>query len=260
MTTRTPVGPTETVGTLAAVDSYDDWMSLAHIAYQRLADEFAAVPADRWAAPTPCDGWTVRDMAGHVVGAMRSAASLRETASQQRAIKRRVKQTGEPEVDAMTAVQIERTADLTTDELLAELQSLVPEAVAGRMRMPSFLRRRAGFRVELGTIHERWTLDYFLSTILTRDAWLHRVDLADALDSPLPLDAHDRAVVGDVAAEWCARHGRPVELTLTGAGGGTIGTGGTDRPSIELDALEFCRIVSGRKPAGHPLLEQAVPF
>ncbi len=39
--------------------------------YRRLADAFArklaAVPDDRWDSPTPCDEWTVRDVARHVV-------------------------------------------------------------------------------------------------------------------------------------------------------------------------------------------------
>lgn len=242
-----------------AIDSFDDWMPLAQSAYQRLADAFAAVPADRWGDPTPCEGWTVRDLGGHIVGAMRSAARLRETMSQQRAVKRRMRQTGEQEVDALTAIQVERTAASSSDELVAEMQALVAKAVAGRRKLPRFIRRRAGFHVDMGAISERWTLDYFLSTILTRDAWLHRVDLADSLDLAIELDADDRAIVGDVAAEWCRRHGRPVVLRLTGAAGGTIETG-SGGPELEMDAVEFCRIVSGRAPATHPLLEHPVPF
>src|SRR4051794_12085477 len=38
--------------------------------YQRLADAFAAtiasVPTDKWDAPSPCDGWTARDVVKHV--------------------------------------------------------------------------------------------------------------------------------------------------------------------------------------------------
>lgn len=40
--------------------------------YQRLTDSFAAkiaaVPEDRWDDPSPCDGWTARDVVRHVVG------------------------------------------------------------------------------------------------------------------------------------------------------------------------------------------------
>jgi uncharacterized protein (TIGR03086 family) len=39
--------------------------------YRRLGDAFAdkiaAVPADRWDSQTPCEGWTARDLVGHVV-------------------------------------------------------------------------------------------------------------------------------------------------------------------------------------------------
>src|SRR4051812_13139518 len=39
--------------------------------YRRLAGAFsekvAAVPADGWEAPSPCDAWTARDIVAHVV-------------------------------------------------------------------------------------------------------------------------------------------------------------------------------------------------
>lgn len=244
------------------IDGFADWMPLARSSYQRLADAFAEVPADRWDTPTPCEGWTVRDIAGHMVGAMRAAAHLRETMSQQRAVGRRARRTGEQDVDAMTAIQIERAAELSVEQVVAELQALVPKAVAGRGRMPGFLRRRAGFHVEMGDIDERWNLDYFLSAILTRDAWLHRVDLADALGTPLELDHDDRRIVGDVAVEWCQRHGQPATLVLTGPAGGTVsvdGDGDGDGPTIELDAVEFCRTLGGRAE-GEGLLTTIVPF
>lgn len=31
------------------------------------ADRVAAVPADRWSSPSPCGGWTARDVVGHLV-------------------------------------------------------------------------------------------------------------------------------------------------------------------------------------------------
>jgi len=41
--------------------------------YRRLGDLFAvkiaAVPADRWERPSPCEGWTARDIVGHVINA-----------------------------------------------------------------------------------------------------------------------------------------------------------------------------------------------
>jgi len=33
----------------------------------RFAEKVAAVPADRWEAPTPCEDWTARDLVEHVI-------------------------------------------------------------------------------------------------------------------------------------------------------------------------------------------------
>lgn len=44
--------------------------------YQGLADQFAerveATPDDKWSAAAPCEGWTARDVVGHVVGSLRN--------------------------------------------------------------------------------------------------------------------------------------------------------------------------------------------
>src|SRR4051812_35105030 len=40
--------------------------------YQRITDGFTerarAVPPDGWDSPSPCEGWTARDVVGHLVG------------------------------------------------------------------------------------------------------------------------------------------------------------------------------------------------
>lgn len=251
--------PLPTAGDLAAVGSYAEWMRLARSSYERLTDAFAAIDGEHWDRPTPCTGWTVRDLGGHLVGAMRSAARLRETVSQQLAVAKRVKRTGEAQVDALTAIQIERAGGLTAPQVVAEMRALIEPAVRGRRRIPGPVRRLVSVRVELGAIDERWNLDYFLGCILTRDAWLHRIDLADALGTDPVLDDDDRAIIGDVAVEWARRHGQPVELTLTGPAGGhlRVGAGGEQ---LTVDAVELCRIVSGRSTHPHPLLAQPVPF
>jgi hypothetical protein len=70
-------------------------------------------------------------------------------------------------------------------------------------------------------------------------------------------------LVADVAAEWAQRHGQSCTLTLTGPAGGTWswGAGG---PSLQLDAVEFCRLLAGRGEVpdvdGRDLLATPVPF
>jgi hypothetical protein len=88
---------------------------------------------------------------------------------------------------------------------------------------------------------------------------MHRVDSTRATGKPMKLTAeHDGLIVADVVAEWAGRHGQPCTLVLDGPAGGhwTYGTGG---PTSELDAIEFCRIVS-RRAEGTGLLQFEVPF
>jgi hypothetical protein len=88
---------------------------------------------------------------------------------------------------------------------------------------------------------------------------LHRTDIAGATGrAPELTPEHDGRIVADVVGEWGRRHGRPVTLVLTGPAGGTYvaGDGGEHH---ELDAVEFCRTISGRA-TGAGLLTQEVPF
>jgi hypothetical protein len=102
------------------------------------------------------------------------------------------------------------------------------------------------------------SVGYLMGCIYTRDAWMHRVDIARAAGAPLELTAdHDGRIVADVVAEWARAHRQPYRLVLTGPAGGTFGGG--DGQQLELDAIEFCRGVSGRAP-GEGLLATPVPF
>jgi hypothetical protein len=185
---------------------------------------------------------------------------MREQMSQLIEIKRRGRRTGGNETDIMTALQIERTADLSTDDLVAACRALVVPAAKGRARTPAPIRRLAKIPVQLREQTETWTLGYLVDVILTRDAWLHRVDLARAVGADLVLDpAIDGRIVADVVAEWGRRHGQPFDLLLTGAAGGHFVSDARAESTLELDAIEFCRIVSGRA-SGEGLLAVEVPF
>lgn len=233
--------------------------ALAAVAYARFADVVDTLAESDWDRPTDCEGWTVRHLVAHVTGAMRSAASLREMLSQQREIAGRVKRDGGNEVETMTQVQIDRCWDLTNSELVQECRSLVDKAAAGRRRTPALMRRFVTFPVQMGSIDETWNLGYLVDVILTRDAWLHRVDLCRAVGADLVLTPdHDGRIVAEVVAEWARRHGQPFDLVLTGPAGGKFGSGsGSDR--LELDAVDFCRAISGRA-SDTGLLATEVPF
>jgi uncharacterized protein (TIGR03083 family) len=102
-------------------------------------------------------------------------------------------------------------------------------------------------------------IGYLMDCIYTRDAWMHRVDIARAVGAELLLTPdHDGRLVADVVDEWARTHRQPYQLELSGPAGGRWSSGSGGEP-IECDAVEFCRIVSGRA-AGTGLLAQTVPF
>jgi len=136
----------------------------------------------------------------------------------------------------------------------------VAGAAAARWRASRRLMRRIPMKQPMpdGTV-ETWRLGYLVDVILLRDPWMHRIDLSRAIGRPMMLTAdHDGRIIAEVVAEWARRHGRPFTLVLTGPAGGSYvqGAGG---PDLELDAVEFCRILSRRAP-GDGLLAEFVPF
>jgi uncharacterized protein (TIGR03083 family) len=231
------------VSTIPELD-HREAMALAEVEYRRFADVLADLTVQEWAAPTCCPGWTVRTMAGHVLGAMRSSASLREQGSQLLAARRH----GGSLADGLTATQIARTAALSIEEIRSETGARVAAAVRGRSRVPALLRRGIRSRVELPVSgeFESWTLGYLIDQVLTRDVWMHRSDISSATGRTfLSTDAHDGRIVELIVADWASRHQQDFELALSGAVTATFRRG--SRPvELSADAVDFCRALSGR--------------
>jgi uncharacterized protein (TIGR03083 family) len=229
-------------------------MRLAAAEYQRYLGQLRRLTPADWSRPTECPAWDVRSLTGHVVGMTEMSASFPEQMRQMRAA-------GKADglfIDALTALQVAKHKDATTNELVARFAKVGPKAAKGRRRTPGFIRRRAmPVKQPVGGVEESWTLGFLVDVILTRDTWMHRMDLARAVGTEPELTAdHDGLIVADVVAEWAHRHGQPCTLRLTGPAGGTwtFGTGG---PELADDAVDFCRGLSGRGPA---LLGTEVPF
>jgi uncharacterized protein (TIGR03083 family) len=235
-------------------------MALAEVAYARFLDLVRRFEPSDWTKPTDCTEWDVRALVGHNLGIFEAAASVREMARQQIKAMRRAKREGIPLIDAMTALEVEERAALTTTELVDRLARTIPKAIAGRKRTPSFLRTKV--RMDLGDGQKR-PLGYLIDTVFTRDAWMHRIDLARATGRDLVLTPdHDGRLVAGVVADWAVNHGRPFHLVLTGPAGGTYVAGdqtGAETEHHELDAVEFCRTLAGRAP-GAGLLSTEVMF
>jgi uncharacterized protein (TIGR03083 family) len=255
--------PTQTADQATIHDSRFDRetaMQLAAEEYSRFARVLASLAEDDWQAPTSCPGWTVRDMAGHTLGMAELAASLPEMARQLIRAGRAAKRSGRPQIDELTDLQVRKHQHLSVPDLVAAVERIGPKAVAGRRRRPALMRGRTIIdQGPDGASPERWKVGFLTDTILTRDPWMHRSDIAQALGRPMELTPeHDGLLVADVVAEWAQRHGQPYSLILTGPAGGRWSSGATSE-TITLDAEQFCRILSGRG-SGVGLMATFVPF
>jgi uncharacterized protein (TIGR03083 family) len=233
-------------------------MRLAADEYARFVDQLRGLSAEDWTRPTACAAWDVHAMACHVLGMAEFAASPLEQVRQALAARRR----GGLFIDGLTALQVDKHVHRSSGDVVQRLDVATRRAARGRARTPSLIRRvRMGNQPvdETGAQTEAWTVGYLTDVVLTRDTWIHRSDVALATDCPMVLTAeHDGVIVADVVAEWADRHAQPGTLTLSGPAGGSWswGDGG---PSLHLDAVHFCRIVSGRA-AGEGLLGTRVAF
>jgi uncharacterized protein (TIGR03083 family) len=232
----------------------DAAMRLAATEYARVADLLARLTPEQWSAQTDCPAWDVRAMAGHMLGMVQMAASVPELMRQQLIATRKAKHSGGLQIDALTAWQVEKNLTLTPGEVIDEYRRLSHRAVRNRRRSPAVLRNRTMLEETDG----QWTFGYLLDVILTRDPFMHRIDITRATGLPMVATAeHEGAIVDDVVHEWAQRHGKPFTIELSGPAGGHWQVGDGDH--IAMDPFEFCRAISGRAPATGQLATQ-VPF
>jgi uncharacterized protein (TIGR03083 family) len=229
-------------------------MQLAATEYERVADLLDQLTPEQWAAPTDCPDWDVRAMAGHMLGMMQMVASLPQTMRQQATAARQAKRHGGLMIDALTALQVEQNAALSPAQVAAEIRRLAPRAVRGRRRVPAFVRNRTMKDETDGW----WTFGYLFDVILTRDPFMHRIDITRATGVTMSATAdHEGVLVDDVVREWAERHGSPYRLELSGPAGGRWRVG--EGEQLAMDAFEFCRALGGRAPVTG-LLTTQVPF
>jgi uncharacterized protein (TIGR03083 family) len=233
----------------------DTALHLAATEYDRFVALLGELEPEDWRRRTDCAEWDVRAMAGHALGMAEMVASLPQFAAQNVAAWR-----AGGGIDALTAVQVRGRAQLSPAELVDRFGSVAPRAVSGRRRFSRLVGRFPLPEAQVvGDRTERWAFGFMFDVILTRDTWMHRMDIARATGrEPVLSPDHDGVLVADVVAEWAQRHASPYRLRLTGPAGGSWSSG-DDGPVLELDAVAFCRLLSGRG-SGEGLLAHAVPF
>lgn len=244
------VDTAHTVEDIVRIHRRTDAEQVALGAYTPLLALLEQLTPAHWQRPTECPAWDVAAMVGHLIGAARSNASVRELVRQQRWGRRHAARFDGNSLDAVNALQVDEHAGLSPAERIATLRELAPAAVRGRMRTPAALRRMPVPLDPSGStasgMPRRFPLGLLLDVVYTRDVWLHTVDIARATGvAHRPTEHLDGRIVADVVAEWANRHGQPFTLELTGPAGGRFqhAAGG---PQARVDAIELCRVLSGR--------------
>jgi uncharacterized protein (TIGR03083 family) len=225
--------------------------------FTRFATVVASLSADEWRQPTDCTAWDVRQMVLHVLGSGDAQASFPQFVHQ---LRRGVPLNKEIDshhwVDGMNELQIRERSQLSHGEIVAQLSTIGPRAVKGRWGTPLPMRYLPiPFGPPVG-----WTpLKYLLDVGFTRDVWAHRIDLCGATGRDMELTPdHDGRLVADIVGEWAGIHGQPFELVLDGPAGGKFRQG-VDGERVEIDAIDFVRVLSGRRP-GTGVLANPLPL
>lgn len=241
---------TTSIDAVERITTRNEAASLALAAYSSLVADLERLDAGDWDAITVCAPWTVADMVRHLIGAAKGTATTRELIRQQAHGARHKRKFSGNALDAVNALQVDDHHHLEPNQLIAELQAIAPAAVRGRMRK-SGLGDRINLPVDQGgstaaRMPSKLNMGELMRVVYTRDTWLHRADIARAAGRELAVDATtDGRIVEDVVKEWADRHAAPFDLTLAGAAGGRY-VRGADGPCLEMDAIEFCWILSGR--------------
>ena len=230
---------------------------IAEEEFRRFASLVAALTPSEWELPTDCTEWNVRKVALHMLGSGEAQASFPTFVHQ---LRKGVPLNKEIDshhwVDGMNELQIRERAHLSNDEVVAQLTAIGPKAVRGRWKTPPPMRYvPIPFGPPIG-----WTsLKYLLDVGFTRDVWAHRIDICAATGRDMHLTAdHDGRVVADIVGEWTSIYDQPYELVLEGPAGGKFGNGaGGER--VDIDAIDFIRILSGRLP-GTGVLSKPLPL
>jgi uncharacterized protein (TIGR03083 family) len=235
------------------VISHKEAMQLAGREYDRALDLVRQLEGDDWTQPTDCTEWTVHDIVVHLLGGAEAVGSIRELLHQMRVARGLPK--GTPRVDRLNAVHVAERRDLSAEALQEQLTTAFPRALRARRRAPGPMRLLPVNADDFGRVSYGLLND----VVITRDVFIHRVDISRATSRPMVLSAdHEGRIVADVVRNWAAGHRCAFTLRLTGAAGGAY-TSGSDGEDIEMDAIEFCRIVSGRAQ-GEGLLRTPVMF
>jgi hypothetical protein len=93
-------------------------------------------------------------------------------------------------IDALTALQVEKHRSRSPEEIMHRVAAIGARAARGRERIPGFVRSmRMTADQPACDITELWTFGYLIDIILTRNPWMHRIDVSRAVGRLMVLTA-----------------------------------------------------------------------
>ena len=247
------------ISAVARID-HREAMDLTAVEHDRFHAQIDVLDPDDWERPTECAGWDVRAVAVHVLGSATAQASVRELLRQVRAGRRSGAKRWR---DRANAAQLAASATLTPAELPDAWAGASYRALHARRRIPAVVLGLPLLPLgEVDGVRFGWKpVGYLYSIGFTRSVWMHRLDIARAVRrAPHLSPEHDGRIVADLVAEWATTHSEPFTLRLTGpAGGKFVRDRAEPDRVVELDAVDFARILSGRAH-GEALLAHPLPL
>lgn len=207
-----------------------------------------------WHRRTVCTEWDVADIVGHLIGQAEDVNRPWSFPLRDRKAKRVYPDVGL--LDAHMLVQADEHRGTPVAELQQKFDKLWGKATRTISRNPGLIRRMQ-VKVEGVPGFDKLSLGYIQDILLARDLWMHRDDVCQALGRSFDAGPYAEALIAQVMLDvqdgpfW---KGLPVELVLTGPGGGTYRLGdGTPIAGVRTDAVGYMRTLSGRDD--HPIVE-----
>jgi uncharacterized protein (TIGR03083 family) len=239
--------------TIPALD-HDEATRMARTELDRFLALIESLGPHDWEQPTRCTRWNVRQTVAHLAGSAAAYSRFSEFRRQGSAKQQgRYREQGFSKLEAQNQIQVDDRAAATPAELIAELRVEGPRYLTFRARLPAPVR---AMRLPLGLafpeLGRSWVpLGYMSDIILTRDVWMHRLDIALATRREMVLTPeHDgritALVVRDVQQELDRGFGRAIRYCLTGPAGGSYAVGsGEPGATLTIDACDFHLLASG---------------
>jgi uncharacterized protein (TIGR03083 family) len=208
--------------------------------YAALGEELKRLDADQWGRQTECDRWDVHAVVAHLIGWMEALTSFKEFRHQLGSGWRRRDELGNI-LDAVNEVQVDDRRKLEPPALIARYEEMYPKLLALRSR---FARVGRAIPFYDPVVAGNTNLAFYANVIFTRDAFMHRIDIAEAIGVKLDLSQEDGWVLADLVKDWSRR--QKVDATVELESVGRFRAGSGSRASISGRGSDLARVLSGR--------------